>query len=205
MHRTHHHDCIYPRLAARRPGFPVVVLDMNGVLVYRTHQFKGHVRPDIVNFLHCLHSFADVAVWSSMGTTTLSYWISRLLPDTDDFFVGVWDGHSCTCDYDRIDWRGVPHVEKPLSVVREGLGERDVEIIIVDDSVSKFCGDDRNHLLLVPTWNQVEEECCECVDDRFSPVSSSSAIILRALKCVCENHSVPIVESLKEHQIIPHD
>lgn len=157
------------RSMTSRPQTLLVILDLNGVLLYRTGNSKGsnfNPRAGVQEFLSYLFSNHYVLVWSSMGPTNVAAIVNKLFsPEQRERLIAVWDrthlrlGENLVHKvqtYKQLSWVwSDPYIQSrvPYHTFDQS------NTVIIDDSVEKCRTEPYNHIL-APEFEKGKAELC---------------------------------------------
>lgn len=127
----------------------LIVIDMNGVLIFRTKRTIS-VRPYVLPFLEVLCSHFKVGFWSSMLSINLEKALNTILRESQtlkkDDFLFLWGQDKC-----EGRW---PNFKKPLCKIVAEFPQFEDNILMIDDSPEKFTEEDRGVLCTPLSWEK---------------------------------------------------
>ena len=144
-----------------------MVLDLNGVLVYRGGYIAGrecsvHLRPGCTAFLDWLCSRAVLSFWSSIADRNIRRVVDAVLQFTSLKRQDVQVLSQCHCtltSYVDASYLEKPIFLKNLEVYAKMLGLETVEdVLLVDDGPQKNLLNDVHSAVHPPTWSGDDED-----------------------------------------------
>lgn len=145
------------RSMSSRPQNLLVILDLNGVLLYRTGNNRGsnfNPRAGVQDFISYLFKNHYVMIWSSMGPTNVQAIVNKLFsPAERERLIAVWDRTHLRLGenllhkvqtYKQLSWVwSDPAIQSRIPYHRFDQSNT----VIIDDSVEKCRTEPYNHIL----------------------------------------------------------
>ena len=138
----------------------LVVLDLNGTLIYRTKKGKTiHPRPYLHHFLDTLFPYFHVMVWSSARPESVRRMIKEAFaPRHQLHLIDVWDREDFGLT--KKEYLSNTSTVKHLSRIRNSFGFahspdefNEQKMILVEDERIKVADDEVRNWVSVSTWN----------------------------------------------------
>lgn len=180
-HPAHRTSLLHAQAAIKTIEFvarrPLVVLDLNGVLLDREFigdkkepqefaikptcyagKFAVWTRPKLLEFLALLMLHYEVAIWSSAKSFNVQQLLSAIIPNMQKDLLFVWGQAECVAvptDEKYPDGKPVMLFTKPAERIWRLYPQYEGKTVIIDDSPQKV----RNECLRsVETWTRKDQD-----------------------------------------------
>lgn len=120
----------------------LVVFDLNGVLIHRTHISQYEIRPHALELLNYVSQRCDVAIWTSATRKTVKRIFSNLFTNHSGFcqsrFLFIWAQNQCS--QEETEGGCKPKFWKEVNRIHDEFPEYAYEggTLLVDDSECKL-------------------------------------------------------------------